>query len=64
MDHSGLQSFLRSQVGKGHGQADDTVYVPTGVFIQSTEISGPNEIFAKGYVWQKLAKDLNHRPHD
>ena len=59
LDHSGLQSFLRSEAGKAHSQtADDTVYVPTGVFIQSMEISGPNEVFAKGYVWQKLAKDL------
>ena len=59
LDHSGLQSFLRSQAEKGRSQtAADTVYVPTGVFIQSMEISGPNEVFAKGYVWQKLAKDL------
>ena len=34
------------------------VYVPTGVFVQTLEIAGPNNIAVSGYIWQKYPKTL------
>ena len=34
------------------------IFIPTGVLLQTLEITGPNNINVTGYVWQKYAKNI------
>lgn len=34
------------------------VFIPTGVFIQSLEFTGSNDVVVTGYVWQRYSDDL------
>jgi hypothetical protein len=33
-------------------------FVPTGVFVQTLDVAGPNNIVMTGYVWQRYAKNI------
>ena len=33
-------------------------FVPTGVFVQTLDVAGPNNIVVTGYVWQRYAKNI------
>lgn len=56
----GLQSFLESRI-KIDKQLKKTpaVYIPTGLFIQSIEFQGANNVFITGYLWQKYTKGIH-----
>lgn len=40
-------------------QLDKPAYIPTGVFLKSSEFSGANNVTVSGYVWQKYYFDTN-----
>lgn len=33
-------------------------YVPTGAYIQTIDVAGPNNILVTGYIWQRYAKNI------
>ena len=35
------------------------VYIPTGIYIQSLEFAGANDLLVTGYIWQKYADGLH-----
>src|SRR6185369_2649109 len=40
-----------------HG-AEPPVFVPTGLYVQSVEFSGPYTVEVSGQIWQRYANDL------
>ena len=52
---AGLNKFLQS--GKSPDTKESPLYIPTGVFVQSLEFQDANDVFVKGYIWQKY--DIN-----
>lgn len=48
-DRFGLETALHKLLVPGE---DDTIRVPTGVFLQSLEFSSANNVIVTGYVWQ------------
>ena len=38
---------------------DAPVQIPTGIFLQSIDFTGPNEVFVTGYIWQKYANNVD-----
>ncbi|WP_199248659.1 cache domain-containing protein [[Phormidium] sp. ETS-05] len=56
----GLQSFLesRNKIDKQLKKTPAT-YIPTGIFIQSIEFQGANNVFITGYLWQKYTKGIH-----
>lgn len=47
----GLNKFLQSR--KSENPKDFPLYIPTGVFVQSLQFEDANDVFVKGYIWQK-----------
>lgn len=52
----GLNKFLQSR--KSENPKDFPLYIPTGVFVQSLEFEDANDVFVKGYIWQKYDKNI------
>jgi hypothetical protein len=46
----------RASLKRGGGRLP--VYVPTGVFVQTLEFAGPNQVAVSGYVWQQYPATL------
>ncbi len=55
VDQVGLQQFLSTQQKSSKQQY---FYVPTGVFIESIEFSGTNNVNFSGYIWQKYTDGI------
>jgi membrane protein YdbS with pleckstrin-like domain len=36
-------------------------YIPTGIFIQSLEFSGANDLYVTGYIWQKFIDGIHDK---
>jgi hypothetical protein len=53
VDKVGLQQFLSTQ------QTPSSFYVPTGVFIESIEFGGTNNVNFSGYIWQKYTDGIH-----
>jgi hypothetical protein len=51
MGKPGLNKFLQSR--KSSNTKESPLYISTGVFIQSLEFQDANNVFVKGYIWQK-----------
>ena len=52
----GLNKFLQSR--KSENPKDSPLYIPTGVFVQSLEFEDANDVFIKGYIWQKYDNNI------
>ena len=52
-----IAAKVRLQYGSQAG--DEPHVVPTGIFIQSAEFSGANNVTVTGYVWQKYSKEMH-----
>ncbi len=52
VDRPGLDAFLTAQFA-GLPDESSTQDLPTGIYLQSMKLVGPNEVFITGYVWQK-----------
>ena len=63
VDRVGLQQFLSTYVEQNSSEKS-LFYVPTGVFIESIDFLGGNNVNFSGYIWQKYTndthKDLSH----
>ena len=59
VSQEGLQSFLESRA-KIDRKSEKTppIQIPTGLFIQSMEFQGANNVFIAGYLWQKFPKSI------
>ncbi|MDJ0658193.1 MAG: cache domain-containing protein [Crocosphaera sp.] len=55
-----LNKFLNSR-SESIDQAQSPRYIPTGIFIQSLEFQGANDIFVTGYIWQKYQKKVDDK---
>lgn len=55
-----LNKFLNSR-SESIEQAKSPRYIPTGIFVQSLEFQGANDIFVTGYIWQKYQKGVDDK---
>jgi hypothetical protein len=53
--------FLRAHVPRPSAGEEASMYIPTGVFIQSAQFKGPYTVQVAGYIWQRYPDGL---PHD
>ncbi|WMW25077.1 hypothetical protein RE474_13495 [Methanolobus sediminis] len=51
-DRAGLEVTL-NKVSNNTAASEDTIKVPTGIFLQSIEFSSSNNVAVTGYIWQK-----------
>ncbi len=56
VDRPGLDAFLTAQFA-GPSDEGSVQYLPTGIYLRSMKLVGPNEVFITGYVWQKVRAD-------
>jgi hypothetical protein len=54
--HKALSDYEAS-AKKAHGKP--LVYVPTGIYLETLEFDGSNNLKAMGYIWQKYARGLD-----
>lgn len=58
VDKSGLDQFVNRQTKYMEElHKENPIYIPTGIFIQSLQILGSNDLAVTGYIWQKYTKD-------
>ena len=59
LSEEGLQSFLESRAKIDRKlEKTSAIQIPTGLFIQSMEFQGANNVFIAGYLWQKFPKSF------
>jgi hypothetical protein len=52
-----LDRYIGEYASQDHAEAP--LYIPTGVFVQSVEFQGSNDVLITGYVWQKYTDGLH-----
>ncbi|MCK5718231.1 MAG: Cache 3/Cache 2 fusion domain-containing protein [Thiomargarita sp.] len=57
VDKVGLQQFIGT---KEKTSQKTFYYVPTGIFIESIEFVGNNNVHLSGYIWQKYTTDIHN----
>jgi hypothetical protein len=57
MGKGGLNKFLQSH--RSPNTQESRTYIPTGVFVQSLEFQDANNVFVKGYIWQKYDNKIH-----
>ncbi len=51
------KAYLEQQSQVGNLKDRNVIFLPTGIFIQSIQFLGTNEIGVSGYIWQQLPPD-------
>jgi hypothetical protein len=60
VDKAGVRQFILDTTRRTLKRSGDLpLFVPTGVFLQTLEINGPNNVSVTGYVWQKYASNVS-----
>ena len=58
-DKATLQNIMSDYINRSaEKHLEPPIFVPTGVFIDSVQFSGPSDVLLSGYIWQKYGENF------